>query len=104
MTLQFRTGATFISVVKIYEESFWSEVIGERKLRTASFVEVAFAEEVIGFMEFKDGSFEVGIGESLRPYNQLYVGGDRYKASEVYLRAIQERAWHESVKEEECSE
>jgi hypothetical protein len=58
------------------EGGAWANVVGERKLKKATFAEFGFAEEVIALLKFEDGSFEVGIGESLRPYQQLYEGDD----------------------------
>lgn len=54
-----------------------------------------FAEEVIGFVEYKDGSFEVGIGECLRPYDHLYAGEDDEAASKVFFEAILDTAYEE---------
>jgi len=69
-------------------EGSWSEVVGKRKLYAAIHVEFGLAEEVIGFLEFEDGTFEVGIGECLRPYDLRYAGKEREKASQAFIEAI----------------
>ena len=90
---KFRRGATIGCLNTIAGVSSWSTIIGERELHSAIYVEYGIAEEVIALLEFKDGSFEVGIGECLRPYNKLYSGKDREKASRIFLEAVKENTW-----------
>jgi len=54
-------------------------------------------EEVIGLIEYETGEFEVGIGECLRPYDELYFGKDLEKASRIWFEAILERAYEEGA-------
>ena len=48
------------------------------------------AEEVIALMFFSDHTFEVGQGESLRPYQQLYSGSDARRAFETFWNRVDE--------------
>jgi len=70
----------------------WMEIVGNRRLVSGIFVGFGFAEECIGLLEFVSETcsptFEVGIGESLRPYLQLYVGDNGTIASKTFIDAI----------------
>lgn len=66
----------------------WQEIVEGRELEQTIYCEFGFAEEVITLLAFKDGSFEVGIGESLRPYDQIYVGDDEERALTDFLLAV----------------
>jgi len=66
----------------------WGKVIGERKVVTAAACDAGFAEETILFLAFEDGTFEVGMGESLRPYNQVYKGSDEEVAVEKFSSIV----------------
>ena len=66
----------------------WAEVVGDRELESGYWAEYGFAEEVIGILHFKDGTFEVGIGEPLRPYQVLYAGSDFVAAQERFWQAV----------------
>jgi hypothetical protein len=59
---------------KVY--GFWHEVVGERQVRTVLHAEFGLAEENLVLMGFTDGTYEVGVGESMRPYDVVYVGND----------------------------
>lgn len=74
-----------------------------RKASTIKFlqgVSFGFAEEIIGFAEYVDGVFLVGIGESLRPFNELYRGESAEEASDIFFRAVIERAYSTGVQDE----
>ncbi len=59
----------------------WADLIGDRILERAHFIDYGFAEECIGWLQFDDGTHEVGVGECVRGYHQLYAG-DSYDAAE----------------------
>ena len=90
--MAYRDGASMLALTKVTEGS-WKEVIGDRKLQSIILCEYGFAEEVIAMMEFVDGSFEVGIGESLRPYKRLYEGMELEEATKSFLEALREHSW-----------
>ena len=90
---EFRRGAIISCLDDVSCSPGWSVIIDERELHSAIYVEYGIAEEVIALLEFKDGSFEVGIGECLRPYNELYSGEDREEASRIFLEAVKENTW-----------
>jgi hypothetical protein len=57
----------------------------------AVFAEFALAEEVIGLLRYKQQtgfSYEVGIGEPLRPYQRLYFGMSAQDAEERFWQAV----------------
>jgi len=74
----------------------WLGVIGDRKLSCMYACEFGFAEEVIALMFFEDGTSEVGIGESLRPYLKVYEGKDLEKALQKFFEVIQDLARDDS--------
>jgi hypothetical protein len=82
----------------------WDMVVGDRKLVAIHTCEFGFAEEVVGLMVFDEGteitplgpgalatmpvfSYEVGVGESLRPYVQVHVGTDTREALSKFFAA-----------------
>jgi hypothetical protein len=75
-------------------DSWDVEVVGKRVKEFISgiFVNFGMGEECIGFLTFKDSetkySFEVGVGECLRPYDQLYFGDDENKASKIFIDTL----------------
>jgi hypothetical protein len=58
-------------------------------------VSFGFAEEVLGLVEYTDGTFLVG--ESLRPFLELYRGSDAELASDIFFRKTFELAYIEGV-------
>ena len=75
----------------------WRELLIERNrgFDHIIYVEFGFAEEVIGMIHYMDGTYEVGIGESLRPYDLLYEGTDLEEATESFLKAVRRHAWYD---------
>ena len=64
-----------------------------RKILDAIAVEFGFAEELIFKVEYEATEddvrdIEVGVGESLRPYQRLYFGTDAVKASSIFLETL----------------
>lgn len=72
--------------------SAWGEVVDTRIITRAQMCWFDFAEETIALMEFKDGTFEVGIGEPLRPYDQVYLGTEGKKALGMFFDTVQDHA------------
>ena len=65
------------------------EVAGEHTIDNGTFAVFDFAEEVIGLLRYNNGRcFEVGIGESLRPYERLYMGWSEAEAEERFWQAV----------------
>ena len=86
---EYREGAVIGVLTNVAElGDGWQGVVGTREVSNAIGVEYGLAEESIMMFEFKDGTFEVGIGESLRPYDQLYSGDDQLDATRAFLGAI----------------
>ena len=86
-------GTTFgVYTVKDAKESEaeeWLKVIGSRKLKSIAMVESGDIGDIaIGWMEFEDGTIEIGEGACMRPYTQQYIGTDRNKASFIWLKMI----------------
>jgi hypothetical protein len=73
----------------------WKELQGPpvMAIRMAILAGFGFAEEVIGLLEYEDGWFMVGIGESLRPFDKRYEGHDRVNAETAFWNALQKCAW-----------
>lgn len=69
----------------------WLAVIGGRRLVSASFCEFGPAEETVGLLAFADGTYEVGVGESLRPYARVALTDDRREAHRVWWEQIRTR-------------
>ena len=99
--MEYRSEATISSVTTSQLGEAWKAIVEERgkELEHAIYVEYGLAEEVISLMTFKDGSYEVGIGESLRPYDQLYVGTSLEEATKHFLTAVREHTWFEDDNE-----
>jgi hypothetical protein len=79
-------------------EGEWRELVDKcdgYEFKEGTFCEFELAEEVIGFLRFNTElgpQFEVGIGEALRPYIELYAGNDVAVATSVFWTAVQVRA------------
>lgn len=68
----------------------WDEIIGDRYLDRLVAGEFAMAEEVIGFLQFRTepATYEVGVGQAMRPYRCLYVGSDFTDALNMFWKAV----------------
>jgi len=66
----------------------WLDVVGERSIYNVFSCEFGFAEEVICCMLFKDGTAEVGVGESMRGYHRVYNGNSHSTAFKAFLKEI----------------
>ena len=70
----------------------WFEIVGERRFVSGTFVGFGMAEECIGLLEFVSETcsptFEVGVGECLRPYILLYKGDNGATASKIFIDEI----------------
>ncbi len=93
--MEYCEGTVIYTVEKPAAGSAWEGIVGDRPLKVITVVEYGLAEEVIAMIEFQDGTFEVGIGESLRPYDLLYQGCDLELASRAFLEAIKDHTWSE---------
>jgi len=81
----------------------WGEVVGTRRLKSVIAVEYGLAEETIALLTFEphvEGgpadepeTYEVGIGECLRPYSRLYEGTSLEDATFAFLEAIRGSTW-----------
>jgi len=78
----------------------WWEIVGKRRLKSVICVQYGMAEETIVLLTFnettldpKDDTYEVGIGECLRPYDQRYTGPSLEEATFHFLTAIREATW-----------
>ena len=74
--------------------SGWQAIVNNRtkEFICGTFVDFGFAEECIGLLEFKksetESIYEIGVGECLRPYDQLYLGEDCNMASKIFIDTI----------------
>lgn len=64
----------------------WKSVDSTRTIESIVAATTGPAEAVCGLITFTDGTFEVGVGECLRGYEQLYKGSELLEASEAWLR------------------
>jgi hypothetical protein len=71
----------------------WRAIDPTRTIGRAIAVNYEFAEETIAMLYYTDHTVEVGVGESLRPYERLYKGSNYNKASEEFVRAIMQRSF-----------
>lgn len=71
-----------------YLGSGWWEVVGDRSLLMGAGCEFGPAEEVIGILVFRNGTFEVGVVEILRPYFRKYLGKSFRKAWEEFRSLV----------------
>jgi hypothetical protein len=83
---------TIETTTELDPASAWADVIAGRDLRQATAAEFDLAEETIALLEFTDGTYEVGVGECLRPYCQVYAGADRDQAGEEFWRLVRGHA------------
>ena len=85
---------TIVSVTDIDElsDSWKTEVIADTDFISGTFADFGMAEECLGLLEFEDVNgktiYEVGVGESLRPYDQLYIGNSCEIASKTFIDEI----------------
>lgn len=66
----------------------WLEVIGDRKFKCGVIADFGLGDAVVAFLEFEDDTFEVGHGECMRPYQQIYLGSDRGEASSKFVKYV----------------
>ena len=83
-------------VTSLEHSEEWSWVVGARKLLNAVYAEFGLAEEVVGLLVFDDETAEVGIGESMRPYDKVFEG-DVEGASHVFVKTILKLAISEEL-------
>lgn len=73
-------------------EEEWLPIIGSRELVTCIMGDAGFVDAQIALLEFKDTqdehSFEVGIGECMRPYVKLYEGDSLEAASKIWMTEV----------------
>src|SRR6516165_1582635 len=67
------------------------------RLKTMTACEFGPAEEVVALLEHEAMTgtatkYEVGVGESLRPYEQVYLGDDRQYAIDVFWQTVVKHA------------
>ena len=74
----------------------WAEVANNRPILSVTAAEFGLAEEVISLMRFVNGTFEVGIGESLRPYQQLYTGPRKSHAEDIFWATVRRHASYQA--------
>jgi hypothetical protein len=70
----------------------WKAQVNFHDIKEGTFVSFGTGEEVIGHLEMEDGTFEVGIGEALRPYIQLYNGDNAVLATDAFWDALEKHA------------
>jgi len=73
----------------------WAGIIGEREVRKIFNTDFGLGDMSVSLIAFQDGSFEVGVGEALRPYDELYRGNDANEATEAYVSFIDDHTWSE---------
>ena len=66
----------------------WVEVVGDRDFESATFADFGLGDVCLGMLHFRDGSYEVGQGEALRPYIQHYAGSDAEEASQKFIEKL----------------
>jgi hypothetical protein len=86
--VELRTPREFTFIVGAPDDGQWESLDKERTIETLQGVVFGLAEEVIGLVQYTDGTYRVGVGESLRPFYELYVGPSALEASSIFLRAI----------------
>jgi hypothetical protein len=80
-----------LAVIKDWKKNVakeWDRVVGNRNVRAAVFVDLGLGDACLGFFEFADDTFEVGVGEAGRPYRQCYLGTDHGEASVKFVREV----------------
>jgi hypothetical protein len=75
------------------KDAHWNSVRPERTIKALQGASFGFAEEIIGLIEYTDGSFLVGIGESMRPFIELYDGTSAEEASDAFIQALVSAAY-----------
>lgn len=77
----------------------WAHVVGDRNLTEMICADFGLGDCCLALMTFNVGPaddpseiqhFEVGLGESMRPYAQLYTGADAEKAGEIWSHHLAE--------------
>ena len=66
----------------------WREIAGDRKVTKAAFIDFGLGDQCTAYLEFDDGTYEVGTGEVLRPYDRLYQGTDCDKARAAFMSKL----------------
>jgi hypothetical protein len=70
----------------------WKAQVNFHGIKEGTFASFGLGEEVVGHLTMADGTFEVGIGEPMRPYIQLYTGDDEIKAADAFWDALERAA------------
>jgi len=70
----------------------WRELHPNKEIKEAVSCEFELAEEVVALIQYTDGIYEVGIGETMRPYIHLYTGPDRATAYASWWTGVQVRS------------
>ena len=70
----------------------WLEIAEEHEsdLMKVYYVDRGFADACMALLEFSDGEFEVGVGEALRPYIELYQGKNKQEAHKAFRKKLAE--------------
>ena len=71
----------------------WTELHPDKTIGSMTVCWFDAAEEVIGLIRYTENmvglfQYEVGIGESLRPYDKLYAGSSEKDAEERFWQAV----------------
>ena len=65
-------------------DSNWWNLDEKRTPVEGTVCEFGMAEEVIGWIKYSDGTHEVGVGECLRPYDEIYKGKNARLAKRLF--------------------
>lgn len=92
MTLKRKFDINTVPVSEVPEN--WKAIDPSKTIVKAIACNFGFGEETIGFLEYSDETFEVGVGEPLvaQEYISLYKGFDAQVASEKFVMEIMIRA------------
>ena len=74
----------------------WKEVFGDRKWEIIYHASCGMGDSQYAMIFFEDGTVEVGTGEALRPYTQLYIGKEAKVAWRVFVKALSTYFWKET--------
>lgn len=64
----------------------WREITSKENFEQCTFLDMGLGDTCISMLEYKDGTFEVGQGEALRPYIQHYIGTDVAEALKAFIK------------------
>ena len=77
-------------------DAAWDSMLQGRDWEVIHYMSCGFADSQYALMFFKDGTVELGVGESMRGYRQLYKGRSAKKGWKTFMDVVLAYTWKET--------